>query len=201
MSNLILSQLRPSTSTRSISTTLIRCFNSASSSTLQQQQELSSSSSTSSTSSPSNSPPPTFSAAPIPPISYSLDSPITLHPPTHGIHVATLHLRSYGPLLRSLDFFSSFSLRVASCLSIPTSGIASLPTRINLWTVPKGPFVHKKSQENFERRTHKRVIKVWDSNPEVVERWLTFLRIHAMEGVGMRVELFRLVTLQGQQKL
>lgn len=147
----------------------------------------------SSTSNPPPSIPSTTTPSPSPPKSYSLDSPITLHAPPHGYHVATLHLRSYGPFLHLLDFFSYFALRVASSLNIPTSGVASLPTRISLWTVPKGPFVHKKSQENFQRRTHKRVIKVWDADQKVLDRWLTFLRIHAMEGVGMRVELFRLV--------
>jgi len=47
--------------------------------------------------------------------------------------------------------------------------------------------VHKKSQENFERRVHKRGIKAWDADPEVVERWCSYLRHHAMGGVGMRV--------------
>lgn len=55
----------------------------------------------------------------------------------------------------------------------------------------KGPFVHKKSQENFERRVHKRVIKVWDADVAVVERWLHFLRVHCMDGVTMRAEIYR----------
>lgn len=76
-------------------------------------------------------------------------------------------------------------------MGIPLSKPASLPTRTSLWTVPKGPFVHKKSQENFQRRVHKRVIKVWDAEVEVVEKWLQFLRIHCMDGIGMRVEIYR----------
>jgi small subunit ribosomal protein S10 len=51
--------------------------------------------------------------------------------------------------------------------------------------------VHKKSQENFERRVHKRVIKVWDADVAVVERWLHFLRVHCMDGVTMRAEIYR----------
>lgn len=62
--------------------------------------------------------------------------------------------------------------------------------------------MHKKSQENFERRTYKRVIKVWDADVEVVEKWLHFLRIHGMAGVGMRAEVFRSVPLSfGAQML
>ncbi len=51
----------------------------------------------------------------------------------------------------------------------------------------RSPFAHKKSQENFERKVHKRAIKAWDANPEVVERWVKYLRMHALGGVGMKV--------------
>jgi small subunit ribosomal protein S10 len=34
---------------------------------------------------------------------------------------------------------------------------------------------------------HKRAIKVWDADPEVVERWVRFLDAHSEGGVGMRV--------------
>lgn len=56
-----------------------------------------------------------------------------------------------------------------------------------MWTVIRGPFVHKKSQENFERRVHKRAIKAWDADPEIVNVWVKYLRKHMMPGVGMRV--------------
>ncbi|KAF8889000.1 hypothetical protein BD779DRAFT_1521472 [Infundibulicybe gibba] len=42
-------------------------------------------------------------------------------------------------------------------------------------------------QENFERRVHRRAIKAWDADPEVVDRWVKYLRRHALGGVGMRV--------------
>lgn len=56
-----------------------------------------------------------------------------------------------------------------------------------MWTVLRGPFIHKKSQENFERRVHKRIIKAWDADPVVVDRWVRYLRKHQMPGVGIRV--------------
>jgi len=56
-----------------------------------------------------------------------------------------------------------------------------------LWTVPKGPFVHKKSQENFERKVYGRVIKAWDGDESVVQRWISYLGMYPCPGVGMRV--------------
>lgn len=40
------------------------------------------------------------------------------------------------------------------------------------------------------RKTGKRYLKVYDANREVVERWLYFLRVHAMQGVAMRVDMW-----------
>ncbi|EAU81665.2 mitochondrial ribosomal small subunit [Coprinopsis cinerea okayama7 len=107
------------------------------------------------------------------------------HPAPYHIPVASLHLRSYHPKL--LDFFSHFAAHAAAALGIPISKTAHLPTQRSLWTVPRSPFAHKKSQENFERRTHKRAIKAWDAAPEVVDRWCDYLRRHSMAGVGLKV--------------
>lgn len=110
-------------------------------------------------------------------------------PPKHGIHVATLHLRAHTSSLADLTFFTSFALRAARALALPTSGAIALPTRTSLFTVPRSPFAHKKSQENFWRKEHKRAIKVYDGNEEIVQAWLAYLRKEAMGGVGMKAQV------------
>lgn len=65
-----------------------------------------------------------------------------------------------------------------------------MPKKIQRWTVPRGPFVHKKTQENFERITYKRMIKINDGHPEVVERWLSYLNSNVMPGVGLKANTF-----------
>ena len=117
--------------------------------------------------------------------------PVVAPPQTHGIHVATVHFTSHNKNVFDLDFFADFAVRAAHALNIPTGGIAALPTRTSLWTVPRGPFVHKKSQENFWRRTHHRCVKVYDANDAVVDRWLQFLRIHEMPGIASKALIFR----------
>ena len=107
------------------------------------------------------------------------------HPKTHGIPVAILHFRSYH--LSLIDFFMHFVLHSAYSIGIPCSGVAHLPTKRSLYTVLRSPFAHKKSQENFVRITHKRAIKLWDANPEVVDRFVAYLRENMLGGVGMRV--------------
>lgn len=123
----------------------------------------------------------------------SPDFPIWLAPqrrlPTHDIPVCQLHFRSYH--VRYLDFFVDFARRAAFAMNMPCSNPIHLPTQISRWTVLKSPFVHKKSQENFERRTHKRLIVIKDAHPDTVDAWLAYLRKDAYYGVGMKATLFR----------
>lgn len=81
-----------------------------------------------------------------------------------------------------------FARRAAHALKIPVGAPASLPISTELLTVPRGPFVHKKSQENFWRRTHRRAVKVWDADEKVVQVWLEYLRQNPIPGVGIKVQ-------------
>jgi small subunit ribosomal protein S10 len=125
-------------------------------------------------------------------------NPAFYHPRTHNIPVAVLHFRSFTPKL--LDLFTHFATHAASSLAIPVSRPVYLPTQRSLWTVPKGPFAHKKSQENFERKVHKRAIKAWDADDEVVGFWLKYLRQHMLAGVGMRSTIWQRVPVGIGQK-
>ena len=109
-------------------------------------------------------------------------------PATHGLPVCDLQLRSYS--VRNLEFMCDFAMRAAYYANLPAFGPVPLPKKTERWTVPRGNFVHKKSQENFERVTHKRLIQIKDGNPETVELWLAFLRKHQFHGVGFKANVF-----------
>jgi small subunit ribosomal protein S10 len=105
-------------------------------------------------------------------------------------------------LPHDLDLFTHFAAHAAAALAIPVSRTIYLPTQRSIWTVPKSPFVHKKAQENFERKVHKRAIKAWDADPEVVDRWLKYLQSHMLAGVGMRCTKWERVPVGfGEHKL
>ncbi|KAF8536208.1 hypothetical protein BDD12DRAFT_851919 [Trichophaea hybrida] len=108
--------------------------------------------------------------------------------PTHGYTVCDLQLRSYS--VRNLEFMCDFALRAAYYANLPASGPVPLPKKIERWTVPRGNFVHKKSQENFQRITYKRLIQIKDGSPETVELWLAFLRQHQFHGIGMKANVW-----------
>lgn len=56
--------------------------------------------------------------------------------------------------------------------------------------MPKSNFVHKKSQENFERVTVRRLVQIQDGDSEVVKAWLGFLMKYCVSGVGMKANLW-----------
>ncbi|MFW5653904.1 MAG: 30S ribosomal protein S10 [Planctomycetota bacterium] len=49
------------------------------------------------------------------------------------------------------------------------AGPIPLPTRIERYTVLRGPHIDKKSREQFEIRTHKRIIDIEEANARTVE--------------------------------
>lgn len=56
--------------------------------------------------------------------------------------------------------------------------------------MPRSNFVHKKSQENFERVTLRRLIQIQDGDADVVGLWLAFIQKHAYYGVGMKANVY-----------
>ena len=48
-------------------------------------------------------------------------------------------------------------------------GPVPLPTRIERFTVNRSPHIDKKSREQFEIRTHKRIIDITEANARTVE--------------------------------
>ncbi len=49
------------------------------------------------------------------------------------------------------------------------AGPVPLPTEIRKYTVNRSPFIDKNSREQFEMRTHKRVIDIFEANARTVE--------------------------------
>ena len=89
-----------------------------------------------------------------------------------------------------MEFFADFAMRAAYYLGLPAKGPIPLPRRVERWTVPASHFIFKKSQENYERVTLKRLIQIQDGHPETVQLWLALLRKHQYHGVGMKANVF-----------
>lgn len=66
------------------------------------------------------------------------------------------------------------------------SGPVPLPTEINRFTVLRSPFIDKDSREQFEIRTHKRLIDVLEPTPKTVD---ALMRLNLPAGVDIEIKL------------
>ena len=65
-------------------------------------------------------------------------------------------------------------------------GPIPMPTRIEKFTVNRGPHIDKKSREQFERRIHKRLIDIHNSTPQTVD---ALQRLDLPAGVDIEIKV------------
>ena len=85
-----------------------------------------------------------------------------------------------------LDQAAADIVRTVEKTGARVSGPIPLPTKTQRWTVLRSPHVDKKSREQFELKTHKRLIEIIDSRPQTVDA-LTKLDLPAGVDVEIKV--------------
>ena len=67
------------------------------------------------------------------------------------------------------------------------AGPIPLPTKINKYTVLRGPFIDKKSREQFEIRTHKRLLDIFEPTSQTVD---ALMKLELPAGVDVEIKAF-----------
>ena len=96
-----------------------------------------------------------------------------------------IRLKAYDS--RVLDQSTTEIVDTARRTGARLAGPIPLPTEKNKWTVLRSPHVDKKSREQFELKTHKRVIDILDSRAQTVDA-LTKLDLPAGVDVEIKVQ-------------
>ena len=65
-------------------------------------------------------------------------------------------------------------------------GPIPLPTRLERFTVLRSPHIDKKSREQFEVRTHKRLLDIVDPTPQTVDAWM---KLDLAAGVDVEIKV------------
>ncbi|HWP37288.1 MAG TPA: 30S ribosomal protein S10 [Gemmatimonadales bacterium] len=86
-----------------------------------------------------------------------------------------------------LDQAAADIVRTVEKSGSKVSGPIPLPTKVQRWTVLRSPHVDKKSREQFELKTHKRLIDITEARPQTVDA-LTKLDLPAGVDVEIKVE-------------
>ena len=87
---------------------------------------------------------------------------------------------------RLLDQSTSEIVSTAKRTGARVRGPIPLPTRIERFTVLRSPHVDKKSREQFEIRTHKRLLDIVDPTPQTVD---ALMKLDLAAGVDVEIKV------------
>lgn len=95
-----------------------------------------------------------------------------------------IKLKAYD--YRVLDQAAKEIVATAKETGARVAGPIPLPTRINRYTVLRSPHIDKKSREQFELRTHKRIIDILDPTQQTVD---SLMKLDLAAGVDVEIKL------------
>lgn len=87
---------------------------------------------------------------------------------------------------RILDSASSEIVNTAKRTGARVRGPVPLPNRIKRFTVIRSPHVDKRSQEQFEMRTHKRLMDIEDPTPQTID---ALMKLDLPAGVDVEIKI------------
>lgn len=96
-----------------------------------------------------------------------------------------IRLKAYDH--RILDQSASEIVDTAKRTGAKVIGPIPLPTALNKYCVLRSPHVDKKSREQFEIRTHKRMLDIIDPTPETVD---ALMKLDLPAGVDVEIRAF-----------
>jgi len=96
-----------------------------------------------------------------------------------------IRLKAYDH--RVLDQSTSEIVETAKRTGAQIAGPIPLPTTINKFTVNRSPHVDKKSREQFEVRTHKRLLDILEPTQDTVD---ALMKLDLPAGVDVEIKAF-----------
>ena len=96
-----------------------------------------------------------------------------------------IRLRSYDHAI--LDQSAGEIVRTAKRTGARTAGPIPLPTQKTVYTVLRSPHVDKKSREQFEIRTHKRLLDILEPTQQTVD---ALMKLDLPAGVDVEIKAF-----------
>ena len=88
---------------------------------------------------------------------------------------------------RVLDLSTSEIVSTAKRTGAQVRGPIPLPTRIEKFTVNRSPHIDKKSREQFEMRTHKRLLDILEPTSQTVD---ALMKLELPVGVDVEIKAF-----------
>lgn len=97
-----------------------------------------------------------------------------------------IRLRGYDH--RLIDQSAAEIVERAKVTGARVAGPIPLPTSINRYTVLRSPHVNKKSREQFEVRTHKRVLDILEPKQQTID---ALMKLDLASGLDVEIKLIK----------
>ena len=94
-----------------------------------------------------------------------------------------IKLRAYDYSV--LDGYVQEIVQTAKNTGARVAGPIPLPTEINRFTVLRSPHIDKKSREQFEMRTHKRLVDIIDPTQQTID---SLMKLDLSAGVDVEIK-------------
>lgn len=95
-----------------------------------------------------------------------------------------IRLKSFDHAL--IDMSTQDIVKKAMETGAEVVGPIPLPTKRSIFTVNRSPHVDKKSREQFELKTHKRLIEIYNSKPQTID---ALTKIDLPAGVDIEIKV------------
>ncbi|MFP3974825.1 MAG: 30S ribosomal protein S10 [Dehalococcoidia bacterium] len=99
-------------------------------------------------------------------------------------HKVRIKLKSYD--YRALDQAAAYIVESAESTGAAVAGPVPLPTHIKKFCVTRSPFINKDSREEFEIRTHKRIIDILEPTPKTID---SLTRLNLPAGINIEIKM------------
>jgi len=98
-----------------------------------------------------------------------------------------IRIRLRGFDYRLIDKSAAEIVERAKKTGARVAGPIPLPTAVNRYTVLRSPHVDKKSREQFEIRTHKRVLDILEPKQQTID---ALMKLDLASGVDVEIKLY-----------
>ena len=95
-----------------------------------------------------------------------------------------IKIKSYDSKI--LDIATKTIIDTAERNNVKVVGPVPLPTHIAKYSVNRATFVHKTAQEQFEMRTHKRLIDILNPTPKAID---ALMNLNLPSGVDVEIKM------------
>lgn len=102
----------------------------------------------------------------------------------------SIHLNLFAYDTSILTQFTEFSRRVGLSMGFVVPNAQTLKNKVKRWSVLASPHVHKTTWSQFERRIRRRLVTIENAHPDLMEKYLWYIRYHLPSTMWMEARMY-----------